>query len=134
MMNDKQRGGSRLSARSVLLLLGGGLAAGFLNGLLGAGGGIVVIFVLTKLLGDSITRKNAVYGNALCVMLPISILTCALYASRGYMSVGGFGVFVLPALLGGLAGGILLGRLDAGFIKKCFAGLVIVSGIILIVR
>ncbi len=134
MIKDRHKDGYRLDSRSALLLLGGGLAAGFLNGLLGAGGGIVVIFVLTKLLGDSITRKNAVYGNALCVMLPISVLTCAMYASRGYMSLGGFGAFVLPALLGGLAGGVLLGRLDASFIKKCFAGLVIVSGIILMVR
>jgi uncharacterized membrane protein YfcA len=115
-------------------LLVGGLAAGFVNGLLGAGGGIIVIFVLTKLFGSEITEKNAVFGNALCVMLPISVLTCALYASRGYMSPDGFGVFAIPAILGGVTGGILLGRLDTAFLKKSFAGLVIISGIIMMVR
>lgn len=118
----------------IAALAAGGAAAGFLNGLLGAGGGIIVIFVLTKLLGESIMQKNAVFGNALCVMLPISILTCCLYAGRGYMSLSGFGVFVIPAILGGLAGGVLLGRLDTSLLKKGFAGLVIISGVIMMVR
>ena len=119
---------------SMPLLLAGGLAAGFVNGLLGAGGGIIVIYVLTKLLGDEITQRNAVFGNALCVMLPISVLTCVLYAARGYMSPEGFGVFAIPALLGGFLGGVLLGKLGTAFLKKSFAGLVIISGIIMMVR
>ena len=93
-----------------------------------------MIYVLTKLLGEDIMKKNAVFGNALCVMLPISALTCALYASRGYMGLDGFGVFAIPAILGGLVGGILLGKLDTSFLKKSFAGLVIISGIIMMVR
>lgn len=116
------------------LLAASGLGAGFVNGLLGAGGGIIVIFALTKLIGGDILQKNAVFGNALCVMLPISVLTCALYAARGYMSLGGFGVFAIPALFGGLVGGLVLGKLDTGMLKKGFAGLVIISGIILMVR
>ena len=118
----------------IQLLILGGLAAGFVNGLLGAGGGIIVIYVLTRTFGEEIAKKNAVFGYALCVMLPISVLTCALYASRGYMSPEGFGVFAIPALLGGFLGGVLLGRLDTAFLKKSFAGLVIISGIIMMVR
>ena len=116
------------------LLAAAGLGAGFVNGLLGAGGGIIVIFALTKLIGGDILQKNAVFGNALCVMLPISVLTCVMYAERGYMSLGGFGVFAIPALLGGLVGGLVLGKLDTAMLKKGFAGLVIISGIILMVR
>ena len=134
LMNGKLQSSGFAAGKNIYLLLGGGLAAGFINGLLGAGGGIVVVFVLTKVLGDSISKGNAVFGNALCVMLPISILTCSLYARQGYMSLEGFGIFVIPALLGGLAGGVLLGRLDTSFLKKSFAGLVIISGIILMVR
>ena len=124
----------KTSGDKLRLLILGGIAAGFVNGLLGAGGGIIVIYVLTRLYGEDIMKKNAVFGNALCVMLPISVLTCALYASRGYMRLEGFGVFAIPALLGGLLGGVLLGKLDTAFLKKSFAGLVIISGIIMMVR
>ena len=133
-MSGKEYGSKTVGREDFGLLLVGGLAAGFVNGLLGAGGGIIVIYVLTKLLGEDIMKKNAVFGNALCVMLPISVLTCALYARCGYMSLDGFGVFAIPAILGGLVGGILLGRLDTRFLKKSFAGLVIISGIIMMVR
>ena len=124
----------KTSGDKLRLLILGGIAAGFVNGLLGAGGGIIVIYVLTRLYGEDIMKKNAVFGNALCVMLPISVLTCALYASRGSMRPEGVGVFAIPALLGGLLGGVLLGKLDTAFLKKSFAGLVIISGIIMMVR
>ena len=133
-MSGRENSKKAVDKNKLQLLILGGLAAGFVYGLLGAGGGIIVIYVLTRTFGEEIAKKNAVFGNALCVMLPISVLTCALYASRGYMSPEGFGVFAIPALLGGFLGGVLLGRLDTAFLKKSFAGLVIISGIIMMVR
>ncbi len=114
-------------------LLGAGLAAGFLNGLLGAGGGIAVVLAVNKLFKEG-TDKNTAFATALCVMLPVSLLSVALYSARGSMNVSGFGVFILPAVLGGALGGLLLGRLKTVFLKKLFAALVVVSGILLIVR
>lgn len=123
----------KISKEAAYLALGG-VAAGFVNGLLGAGGGIVVIFTLTRVLGERKMPKNAVFANALCVMLPLSLLTCIMYAARGHMTLEGFGIFVLPATLGGLCGGILLGKLGGGVMKRGFAGLVILSGVLLMVR
>lgn len=111
-----------------------GLLAGFINGLLSAGGGIVIVLALSKLLGDTLEHKNDVFANALCVMLPLSLFSCLLYALKGNLITEGFGVFALPAILGGAVGGALLGKLKAAFVKKLFAALVIVSGILLIVR
>ena len=116
------------------LLAFGGLLAGTVNGLLGAGGGIIIIFALNKILGEKALDKNGAFATALCIMLPISILSVFIYSARGHVSMEGFGVFIIPALLGGAVGGLLLGKLKASFIKKLFAGLVIISGILLIVR
>lgn len=121
-------------SRVFLGLLFTGLAAGFINGLLGAGGGIIIIFVLSRILPEMADDKNGAFAVALCVMLPISILSCAVYASRGSMSSEGFGIFILPALIGGALGGILLGKINSALLKKLFSALVAVSGIILIVR
>lgn len=111
-----------------------GLLAGTVNGLLGAGGGIIIVFALNKILGDRALDKNGAFATALCIMLPISVLSVLIYSSRGHVSMEGFGVFIIPALLGGAVGGLLLGKLKTAFLKKLFAGLIIVSGILLIVR
>ena len=71
---------------------------------------------------------------ALCVMLPISVLSCFIYYARGHMSLDGIGIFIIPAVLGGVLGGFMLGRLKADIVKKLFAVLTVISGMILVVR
>ena len=120
--------------RALPYLLATGLLSGVLNGLLGAGGGILIVFSLSFLLGDSIQDPRDLYANALCVMLPISAISCVRYAAAGQLSTEGFGIYVLPAILGGLCGGMLLGRLNATLVKKLFGALIIYSGILMIIR
>ena len=119
---------------ALLYLLVTGLIAGFLNGMLGAGGGIPIIFALSFLLGDQLKDGRDLYANALCVMLPISAVSCVRYALAGRLITDGFGIYVLPAVLGGILGAVLLGKMKATFIKKLFGALVIYSGILLILR
>ena len=111
-----------------------GFAAGIANGLLGAGGGTVIVFGISMVLEDALTNSNDVFATALCVMLPVSAVSCIIYALRGHITTQGFGVFALPAILGGAVGGLLLGKLRARWIKKLFAVLVVISGILLIIR
>ncbi len=127
--------GSRQEGRRrVVYLATAGLCAGFVNGLLGAGGGIVIVFALAAILREGITDRRDLFANALCVMLPISAVSCVRYALAGNLSTDGFGVYALPAIAGGVIGGILLGRLRASVLKKLFGALVIYSGILLIIR
>ena len=121
-------------AKAVGYLLLTGFGAGFANGLLGAGGGIVVIFSLGAfLLGQGYGRQD-LYANALCVMLPITAVSCVRYAMAGHLVTEGFGIYALPAIIGGVLGAILLGRLKASLLKKLFGALVVYSGILLIIR
>lgn len=126
IFNEKKAKGIKLSLA--------GLLAGTVNGLLGAGGGIIIIYALNKIIGEKELDKNGAFATALCIMLPISVLSVLIYSSRGHISMEGFGVFLLPAIIGGALGGVLLGKLNTAFLKKLFAGLVIISGILLLVR
>ena len=111
-----------------------GFTAGIANGLLGAGGGIVIVYALNRSIGDKISDRRDVFANALCVMLPVAAVSCISYAVAGNLSVSGVGVYALPAILGGAAGGFILGRIDLGFLKKLFAALVIYSGVMLVIK
>lgn len=111
-----------------------GFAAGVANGLLGAGGGIVIVYALNHALGDELSDRRDIFANALCVMLPVAAVSCIIYAISGNLSVSGIGAYAIPAILGGAAGGFMLGRINLNFLKKLFAALVIYSGITLIIK
>lgn len=126
------------SKNSKFLLVLGGLGAGFLNGLLGAGGGILLVWVLGRILADS-TRKSSelhreVFANALATMLPISAVSAVTYALRGNLSISGASSYVFPAVFGGLFGAWLLDHLHAGTLRLIFSILMILSGILIILR
>lgn len=125
---------ARMGSKAVLSLITTGILAGFLNGFLGAGGGIVIVFALSKMFPEKSVDKNGEFATALCVMLPVSVLSAIIYSARGHMSLEGFGIFIIPAVIGGAVGGLLLGKLSSATVKRLFAALVVVSGIILIIR
>ena len=86
---------------SALLIAIGGFVAGFVNGLLGAGGGIIIVFVLSGLIKEDVSARD-IFANALCITLPVSFLSSAIYISNGNTNFNGFLPFVIPAITGGL--------------------------------
>lgn len=124
---------SRLSKTALLLPLIG-LLCGFLNGLLGAGGGIAIVYGLRYLLRNSELSPRDIYANALCAMLPVSAASCLFYTLQGNLSFDGFSLFLIPAILGGLLGGLLLDKIQTPHLQKLFAVLVVASGMLLLIR
>lgn len=118
---------------SALRLTVFGLAAGFANGLLGAGGGILIVFGMTPLITDADGQRD-IFANALAVMMPVSVVSVINYMTAGRFAIDGFGVYAIPAALGGLLGAFLLSKLNIPIIKKLFAFIVIWSGLYMIFR
>lgn len=101
---DKGKGGLALHKKLQLSASAAGAAAGIVNGLLGAGGGMVLLPLLSRI--RELTDSQA-FACSVCVMLPISAVSAAVYFLRG----GGFPPQTLPYLIGGALGGILAGVL-----------------------
>ena len=121
-------------SKSKYFLIFSGVLCGAVNGLLGAGGGIVAVWTLRQSLGEELSEDRDVFANALCVTLPISAVSCISYAIRGHLRTDGIGLYIIPAIIGGLLGGILLGRIKAHSLRRLFSILVVISGILLIIR
>ncbi len=114
------------------------VAAGFFNGLLGAGGGVLLVLAFSAFKsGDG----QGAYANALAVMLPLSLLTLLGYTfgSTGEQLLFSekaveFLPFLLGALVGGALGGIILSKLSTKKAKKLFAVLTFISGMLMLFR
>lgn len=112
-----------------------GALSGIVNGALGAGGGIVVTYYLSKALGEDEKKENGVFANAVATMLPISIVSFIFYLARGYIKLDHSLLSLLPsAAIGGVLGAFLLTRLNFKTVKTVFSVLVIVSGFMMVFR
>ncbi len=90
-----------------------GLFIGLLNGLFGAGGGIVAVTAFQKM---GMPDKSA-HATAVAVMIFLSAVSGFLYWYNGYVSLAD----VLPYLPGGIAGAIVGGWLlaeNTGFLAE----------------
>ena len=110
-----------------------GLLAGFLNGLLGAGGGIVLVFGLRRLFSKKVRDGRSFYASAIAVMLPLSALSAWQYRKAGHLPPLSFGSLLLPAVLGGACGALLLRALKPRALSRIFAAVVLCSGILLVI-
>ncbi len=81
-----------------------GAVAGTVNGLFGGGGGIPLVLLLQKWAGLS---EKAAFATCVAVILPVCLVSALVYFFRSALPLEE----ALPYLLGGLAGGLIGGRL-----------------------
>ena len=106
-------------------------AAGVINGLLGAGGGVILLYVFSALFrrrgGDDKAKDS--FATVISVILPVSLMSALSYAARGNIDMDRMQVLVIPAIAGGITGAYLTDKLPTKVIRGIFAVLVIVSGV-----
>ena len=94
---------------NLLFVLGVAAAvAGFLAGLLGVGGGIIMVpalyYAFTVLDFDIITRMHLSVGTSLAIIIPTSIISTKThmeYDAVDFKMVKSFGIFILFGVIGG---------------------------------
>lgn len=118
----------------VPLLIVSGAAAGFLNGLLGCGGGIVIVSLLSALTKDTDFDSRDVFAASVASVLPISAVSTVMYLMRTDASVSAVSPYILPALAGGAVGALLLDGIPSFWVRKLFALLIIWAGVSLVLK
>ena len=112
------------------LSLLGGVLVGLLNGLLGAGGGMLVVPMLKKF-GLEQTKAHA---TAVAVIFPLSMMSTAAYLILGHFELSQASVYLLPGAAGALLGALLLSKIPAKWLRKIFACFMIWAGIRMVMK
>ena len=104
---------------TIILLIIVGLAAGFLSGLIGIGGGIIIVPALVLFLG--FTQKAAQGTSLGILLLPVGILAVLQYYKQGYINVNFVLIVAVSFVIGGFFGSKLALTLSDDKMKKVFA-------------
>lgn len=108
-----------MSVTTLLLLLFIGLAAGFLSGLVGIGGGIIMVPALVFFLG--LTQKQAQGTSLGVLMLPVVALAVWQYHKQGQINFTYVFLIAIAFITGGFLGSKLALSLSDDKMKKIFA-------------
>lgn len=108
----------------------GGILIGAVNGLFGAGGGIIAVPILEK---AGLNKKQS-HANAVAVILPVSILSGILYLLEGRVQFSDVSPYVLWGLIGSVLGTFVLKKISPLWLKRIFGIFVIYAGVRMILR
>ena len=107
-----------------IAMLAAGAAGGFVAGLLGVGGGIVIVPVLDLLLGrlgiPDEWRMHVAVATALATVIPTSISSTRAHHARGSVDWGLARRWAVPMLLGSFGGSLVAAQLPSRVLAAVF--------------
>lgn len=111
---------------NILILIIIGLAAGFISGSMGVGGGIVIIPALIFFFGMS---QHQAQGTSLGVLVfPVAIAGAYNYYKEGYINTKFVLIILVAFMLGGWLGSLVSVNLPEKTLKKAFGLLLFFMG------
>lgn len=121
--------GMKIDKNKMLPLVLGGLI-GAVNGLFGAGGGMLAVPLLKKM-GFSQTDAHA---NAVAVILPITVASAILYLIKDYVNLSDVFIYMPTGVLGSVIGTVILRKISPFYLKKIFGLFMLYAGFRLLTR
>jgi uncharacterized membrane protein YfcA len=117
----------KINMETIVLLLLIGLAAGFLGGLVGIGGGVLIVPALVLLLGLS---QHMAQGISLATILfPVGILGVINYYKNGFVDLRFAGLLAIGFFAGSYLGSKFSLSLPQDTVRKIFAIVMILLSI-----
>ncbi len=107
-----------------------GAAAGLVNGLLGAGGGMVLVPLLIRWCG--LEDKRA-FATAISIILPLCLVSIFVYARKAPLPLADAWPYLLGGAAGGVLGGLLFKKMSANLLHKLLGAVILWGGVQLLV-
>lgn len=124
MLTLNLRGERRVLFAFLFVLLS--FFGGALNGFLGTGGGILILFMLNRLTKN---EKRDNFVTCALSIIPISLVGSFAYFRAGSVDFSTLQTSYLPAITGGILGAFLFEKLKVKYLNLIFGALVIYSGV-----
>ncbi len=102
-----------------------GLIIGAVNGLFGAGGGMLVVPVLSILCG---LEEREAHATAIAIILPLCAVGSMVYFFRGTYDYSMFPYAIFGVISGGIIGAFLLKKASNNVLKILFYGVMLLAG------
>ena len=103
-----------------------GAAAGTANGLFGAGGGMILVPLLTR--WAKLPDKKA-FATSISIIAPMCLVSIVIYYFQGSLALSDSLPYLVGGLLCGLLGGKLFGKVSATFLHRVLGLLILYGGI-----
>ena len=123
-LGDLRGSEGRASQWTLPLLVG--LFAGGGSGLLGIGGGIVMVPLLTLLAGFT---QHQAHATSLAAIVPIAALSAATFAAAGEVDYALAAALAFGAIIGAPLGAAVMARTGEGLLKTLFGVLLMIVSI-----
>ena len=107
-----------------------GTAIGLVNGILGAGGGMLAVPLLKKI---GFNQKES-HTNAIAIILPITIVSAAIYLYKDFVTIKDSLIYIPTGLLGAILGSYILKKISPKWLKRIFGILMVYAGVRLLLR
>lgn len=117
--------GQNASAKRKIAMCFVSLFIGAINGLFGAGGGMLAVPCLTYVWG--LDEKSA-HATAIAVILPLCLVSSVVYALKGNYEPSVILPTVIGVTIGGIVGALLLKKMSANAVSFLFYALMTFAG------
>lgn len=102
-----------------------GIVSGFINGLFGGGGGMIVVPTLAQLLKE---KQNVAHATSVLIILPFSVISAVLYVVFKQFDYSLYPVSI-GVIIGGIIGAFLLKKLPEKIVFFAFITLMFSAGV-----
>lgn len=107
-----------------------GVAIGFINGLLGAGGGMLAVPLLKKY---GFSQREA-QQNAIAIILPITAVSAGIYLYKDYVNLNESYSYLPTGFLGAIIATLLMKKISNKWLKRIFAFFMLYAGVRLLLK
>lgn len=102
-----------------------GFLIGFINSLLGAGGGMIAVPFLKK----SKLSQNEAHASTVAIIFPLTIISACMYILKGYVEISDALPFVIFGIAGSIVGAWILKKVSPKILKHIFGVFMIYAGV-----
>ncbi|QUH26027.1 sulfite exporter TauE/SafE family protein [Serpentinicella alkaliphila] len=107
-----------------------GFSAGLINGIFGAGGGMIVVPALTCFFN---VEQHKAQATAISIILPFAIISSYVYYIKGFVDIGTTFQVAIGGIIGSYIGSKALTRFSDTALRKIFGVFIILAAIRMLV-